>query len=134
MGIVAEFARYKAKLVNHFWAVSALTDTELVASLWEHHIKVVGRQWVYEDHLSRWSGNGNKLMGQHLATALADGRPVRIVKATTDNIALIEGGGDGSKANNTFKARPEWIGKVTAFDGDAFTIVFDRIRDSGLVT
>lgn len=33
MGIVAEFARYKAKLVNHFWAVSAVTDTELVASL-----------------------------------------------------------------------------------------------------
>lgn len=127
MGIVAEFARYKATLINHFWAVSALTDTEMVASLWEHRIKVVGHQWVYEDHLSRWSGNGNKLMGQHLATALAEGRPVRIVKATTDNIALIEGGGDGSKANNAFKARPEWIGKVTAFDGDSFTIVFDRV-------
>ena len=53
MGIVAEFARYKAKLVNHLWAVSALTDTELVASLWEHRIKVVDGQWIYQDQLSR---------------------------------------------------------------------------------
>lgn len=116
MGIVAEFARYKAKLANQFWAVSALTDTELVASLWEHRIKLVGSQWVYEDHLSRWTGNGSKLMGQHLATAVAEDRPVRIVKATTDNAA-----------NNTFKARPEWVGKVTAFDGDNFTIIFDKV-------
>jgi len=127
MGIVAEFARYKAKLANHFWAVSALTDTELVASLWEHRIKVVGGQWVYQDQLSRWTGNGSKLMGEHLAQAMAEGRPVRIVKATTDNVPLIENGGDGSKANNTFKARPEWVGKVTAFDGDNFTIVFDKV-------
>lgn len=127
MGIVAEFARYKATLVNHFWAVSALTDTELVASLWEHRIKVVDGQWVYQDHISRWRGNGSKLMGEHLAQAVAEGRPVRIVKATTDNVPLIEGGGDGSKANNTFKARPEWVGKVTAFDGDNFTIVFDKV-------
>lgn len=98
----------------------------MVASLWEHRIKVVGSQWVYKDHLSRWTGNGSKLIGQHLATALAEGRPGRIVKATTHNIPLIEGGGDGSKANNTFKARPEWVGKVTAFDRDNFTIVFDR--------
>lgn len=126
MGIVAEFARYKATLVNQFWAVSALTDTDMVVSLWEHRIKVVGSQWVYVDHLSRWTGNGSKLMGQHLAIAVAEDRPVRIVKATTDNVPLIECGGDGSKANNTFKARPEWVGKVTAFDGDNFTITFDR--------
>lgn len=42
MGIVAEFARYKAELVNRYWAVSGLTDTEMVASLWEHRIKMVG--------------------------------------------------------------------------------------------
>lgn len=108
MEVVAEFVRYKAKLANHFWAASARTDTELVASLWEHRIKVVDGQWVYQDHLSRWMGNGGKLTGGHLAQALAEGRPVCIVKATTDNVPLIEGGGDGSRANNTFKARPEW--------------------------
>ena len=127
MGIVAEFARYKAKLVNQFWAVSALTDTELVTSLWEHRIKVEAGQWVYRDHLSRWTGNGSKLMGERLAVAMAEDRRVRIVKATTDNIPLIACGGNGSKANNTFKARPEWLGKVTAFDGDNFTIVLDKV-------
>ncbi|WP_176716894.1 hypothetical protein [Xanthomonas translucens] len=126
MGIVAEFARYKAELVNKNWAVSALTESEFVASLWEHRIKVVGKQWVYEDHLSRWSGNGNKLFRTHLERAFAERRPVRIVKATTPNIALVESGGDASKAKNTSKARPEWIGKVSSFDGDNFTIVFDR--------
>jgi putative restriction endonuclease len=51
---------------------------------------------------------------------------VRIVKATTDNVALVEGGGDASIARNTFKARPEWAGRVTEFDGDNFTIEFEH--------
>ncbi|UOF17141.1 hypothetical protein IEQ11_11145 [Lysobacter capsici] len=31
-----------------------------------------------------------------------------------------------SKANTTFKARPEWPGKVKVFDGDNF-IIFDGV-------
>lgn len=126
MGIVDEFARYGAKLVNPQWAVSALTESEFVASLWHHRLKAESGQWIYSDHLSRWSGHGNALFRTHLETALADGRPVRIVVATTNNVALIEAGGDGSKAKNRFKARPDWVGKVASFDGDSFTIVFDR--------
>lgn len=126
MGIVAEFAKYNARLRNQFWAVSALTDTEMVASLWEHLIRVEDGRWVYRDRLSRWSGNGNALFREHLLLAIAEARPVRIVKATTNNIALVEGGGDASKAKNTFKARPEWIGQVTSFDGDNFEIAFER--------
>lgn len=101
MGIVAEFARYDAKLANHFWAVSALTDAEMVASLWAHRIKVIGSQWVYVDRLSRWTGNGSRLMGQHLAIAMTEDRAVRIVKATTDNVPLIESG-----ANPKAPSRP----------------------------
>lgn len=127
MGITAEFERYGATLVNNQWAVSALTDSELIASLWHHRIQAVGGQWIYTDNLSRWTGHGNKLLREHLVQALADQRPVRIVVAKTDNIPLIEQGGDGSKAKNTFKARPEWIGRVATFDGDAFTIVFDKM-------
>lgn len=127
MGISAEFATYKAKLVNIQWAVSALTDSELVVSLWSHRMKTQpDGTWVYQDYLGRWSGNGNKLFGEHLRVAIAEERPVRVVLARTDNVALIEGGRDGSKAKNTFKARPERIGRVTEFDGDAFTIVFAR--------
>ncbi|NDK37332.1 hypothetical protein DT603_00535 [Pseudoxanthomonas gei] len=81
---------------------------------------------VYRDLLSRWTGNGNRLFAKHLELVFADQRPVRLVIAKTDNVALIEGGGDGSKAKNTFKARPEWIGRVTDFDGNNFTIKFDK--------
>lgn len=125
MGIVAEFARYGAKLKNQFWAVSALTDTELVASLWaDFLITQPGGAWVYEDRLSRWSGNGNALFREHLATAIADCRPVRLVIARTDSPGLVAEGGDASSAKNTFKARPERIGGVESFDGDNFKIVF----------
>ncbi len=127
MGITAEFARYGAKQVNNQWAVSALTDTEMVASLWYHRMKTVNGQLVYRDYLGRWSGMGNKLFGEHLQVAIAENRPVRLVMARTDNVPLIEGGGDGSKAKNSFKARKEWIGRVAEFDGNEFTIVFDMV-------
>ena len=125
MGIVAEFARYNVKLKNQFWAVSALTDTELVASLWLDMLTTLpDGTWVYEDRLSRWSGNGNKLFREHLDIAIAENRPVRIVVAKTDNPSLVAAGGDASKAKNTFNARPERVGRVESCDGDNFRIVF----------
>lgn len=126
MGITAEFARLGARLVNPQWAVSAMTSTEMVASLWFHRMKSEGGALVYRDYLGRWSGHGNRLFGEHLAIALTDQRPVRWVMAKTDDVELIESGGDGSKARNTFKARPEWIGRVEKFDGDNFVIVFRK--------
>jgi hypothetical protein len=127
MGIAAEFTRYGARLVNPQWAVSSLTSTEMVASLWFHRMKSEDGMLVYRDFLGRWCGHGNKLFGEHLALAFAEQRPVRLVMAKTEDVALIESGGDGSKARKTFKARPEWVGKVSHFDGDKFTIQFNRI-------
>lgn len=127
MGISSEFAIYGATLVNRQWAVSALSGTELVVSLWSHRMKTqADGAWVYEDFLGRWSGHGSKLLGEHLELAVAERRPVRLVIARTDDVRLIESGGDASRARKTFKARPERIGRIIAFDGDAFTIVFDR--------
>jgi len=127
MGISAEFAKLGARLVNNQWAVSALTGAELVASLWFHRLKSENGQLVYRDYLGRWSGHGNRLFAQHLEVAKSDQRPVRLVVARTDDVALIEAGGDGSKAKKTFKARPEWVGRVTDYDGDRFTIAFDKV-------
>ena len=103
------------------------TGTELVASLWFHRLKSENGQLVYRDYLGRWSGHGNRLFAQHLEVAKSDQRPVRLVIARTDDVALIEAGGDGSKAKKTFKARPEWVGRVTDYDGDRFTIAFDKV-------
>ena len=127
MGITAEFAKLGARLVNNQWAVSALTANEMVASLWFHRLKAENGQLVYRDYLGRWSGHGNRLFAEHLKTAMSDQRPVRLVIAKTDDVGLIESGGDGSKAKKTFKARPEWVGRVTDFDGDRFTIAFNRV-------
>ena len=126
MGITAEFAKLGARLVNNQWAVSALTGSEMVASLWFHRLKTEDGQLVYRDYLGRWSGHGNRLFGQHLAVAKSDQRPVRLVIAKTEDVAIIESGGDGSRVKKTFKARPEWIGRVMDFDGDRFTIAFDK--------
>lgn len=127
MGIVAEFARYKATLVNQNYAVSAVQDGQLIVSLWQHRIKIEDGGWVYRDFVGRWSGHGNTLFRKHLEQAIAEKLPVRVVVARTDNIALIESGCDGSKAKNVFKARPEWVGRATDFDGDNFEIRFERI-------
>ncbi|HFK2882768.1 TPA: hypothetical protein ACGY73_000868 [Stenotrophomonas maltophilia] len=127
MGITVEFAKLGARLVNNQWAVSALTGTEMVASLWFHRLKTGNGQLVYRDYLGRWSGHGNRLFAEHLRVAMSDQRPVRLVIAKTEDVDLIESGGDGSKAKKTFKARPEWVGRVTDFDGDRFTIAFDRV-------
>ena len=127
MGITAEFAKLGARLVNNQWAVSALTATEMVASLWFHRLKTENGQLVYRDYLGRWSGHGNRLFAEHLRTAMSDQRHVRLIIAKTDDVDLIESGGDGSKAKKTFKARPEWVGRVTDFDGDRFTITFDKV-------
>lgn len=126
MGIGDEFARYKAELDNRFWAVSAEANGQIVMSLWNDFLKAEGGRWIYTDRLSRWSGHGNRLFAKHLEKAWTKQLPIRIVVARTDNIALVRAGGDASTAKNTFKARPEWIGRVQEFDGDAFKIVFEK--------
>src|SRR5690606_10531510 len=95
-------------------------------SLWFHRLKSEEGQLVYRDYLGRWSGHGNRLFGEHLKIALADQRPVRLVIVRTDDVEQIESGDDGSKVRKTFRARPEWVGRVTAFDGDQFAIGFDK--------
>ena len=81
MGIVDEFARYKAVLANRFWAVSAETKGEIVMSLWQDFLKAEGGRWIYSDRLSRWSGHGNRLFATHLEKAWTDQLPIRIVLA-----------------------------------------------------
>lgn len=127
MGISAEFAVYGAKLVNLQWAVSALTESELVVSLGSHRIKTLPDvAWVHHDHLGRWSCNGSSLFADHLRIAIAEERPVRLVLVRTDDMALVESGEGASKSRKSFKARPERIGRVTRFDGNTFTIVFAK--------
>lgn len=122
-GIVAAFARYKATLTNPQWAVSAEVPGAVVMSLWAHLFK---RGMVYEDRLSRWSGNGNALFRKHLELVEREGLPVYLVIATSSDPAAVDRGDDASKIPKTFAVRPELVGKLVRFDGDAFVIEFSR--------
>ena len=104
---------------------------ELVVSCWTHYLNPLGGKLVYSDRLSRWDGNipGNNLMRKHLEEAVAKDLPIRLVKATTSDIKLVDSGGDASKAKNTFSVRDELVGRVTMFDGDEFVIEFVKDQD-----
>lgn len=92
-GIVAAFARYKATLTNHQWAVSAEVPGGVVMSLWAHLFK---RDMVYEDRLSRWSGNGNALFRKHLELVQRGGLPIHLVIATSSDPAAVDTGNEAS--------------------------------------
>jgi hypothetical protein len=54
---------------------------------------------VYEDRLSRWSGNelGNALLRRHLDEAARSDLPVRVIIATAEDPDLVDRGSDASK-------------------------------------
>lgn len=119
------FSRYGGKLKNVQWAVSALTERELIVSLWAHKIKNDGGRWTYRDSLARWSGAGRNLFAEHLAVACADQRPVRVVLAHTDDHDAVERGDDGKGIKKTFSVKLDRVGRVTLLSGDDFEIVFE---------
>lgn len=125
------FLRYKAKLDNPNWAVSAISaDGALVISCWEQYFEHPGDGTLrYVDSLSRWNGSnraGWNLLRRHLEMTKAGELEVRLVLAKTDNPAAVAKGGDASKLNNTFSAREDLVGRLIQFDGDHFTIEFRK--------
>lgn len=129
------FNRYKAKLDNPNWAVSAISaDGALVISCWEQYFERPADGVLrYVDSLSRWNGSnraGWNLLRRHLEMTLAGKLEVRLVLAKTDNPAAVAKGGDASKLNNTFSIREDLIGRLTHYDGDRFTIEFRKSLQS----
>lgn len=124
------FAAYGAKLPNAQWAVSAIApDGSVAISCWSHLFRRNGTILAYHDRLSRWAGNkaGNRLLGEHLSVALQNAAPVRAVIATAADAARVDAGEPASSAGNRFHVRPDLVGRVVAFDGDAFQIDFERL-------
>lgn len=125
------FLRYKAKLDNPNWAVSAISaDGALVISCWEQYFEHPGDGTLrYVDSLSRWNGSnraGWNLLRRHLELAKVGNLEVRLVLAKTDNPAAVAKGGDASKLNNSFSVREDLVGRLIQFDGDHFTIEFRK--------
>lgn len=123
-GIAKGFASYGAILVNRMWAVSSMIEGAAVMSLWAHKFK---KGMVYEDKLSRWSGDGNNLFRKHLQQVVDDKLPVKLIISTSPNPGAVDRGEDASVFRNTFATRPELIGEVVFFDGDEFHIEFKEV-------
>lgn len=118
LSIVAAFKIYGAKLVSSRWAISAIaTDGALVVSCSETHFH---RGMRYVDALSSWgldNPSGRDLLRRHLDQAQREAKNVRLV---------IAHGHSTVHAAQYFHVRPDLVGRVTAFDGDQFTIEFQK--------
>jgi hypothetical protein len=118
LSIVAAFKIYGAKLAKR-WAVSAIaSDGTLVVSCSETHFH---RGMRYVDALSNWgidNPSGRELLRSHLDQAQREDKIVRLV--------IAHGPQNGIRAADYFHVRPDLVGRVTAFDGDGFTIEFNK--------
>lgn len=123
------FRAYGATLANPQWAYSALApDGAIVLGCWAHKLKLVDGALHYKDHLSRWQPNpaGKNLLVEHLELGAKEGRPVRLVIATTPETGVVDRGEDASTIPKTFHIRDDVTGKVVLFDGDNFVLEFRR--------
>jgi len=128
LGLAQAFARYGAKLKNHQRSVCALASNgDLVVSQWCHDYELINsKTGETTDHLSRWSGHGNRELRDAIGEAFKSGRTVRLVMAYAQDPDYVKSGGDASKTKKTYDVKPDWIGKVVSFDGDEYVIRFRR--------
>ena len=128
LSLVQAFARYGAKLKNRQWSVCAFAPNgDLVVRQWNHdYTRIDSNTGETTDHLSRWSGHGNRELRDAIAEAFSSSRTIRLVMAYAADPDYVKSGGDASKTKKTYDVKPDWIGKVVSFDGDEYVIRFRR--------
>ena len=62
----------------------------------------------------------------HVERAFREQLPVRLVVAIATEPDRVDAGEDVSDMPKTFDVKEGWAGRVTSFDGDAFTIDFRK--------
>lgn len=138
----AAFARYRAKLTNRGWSVSAFTpEGDLVVSLWSNLLKSGPdpESLVYSDVLSKWLGNvpGRNELRRHLGEVQKSGGRIRLVEAVPANAsarAKVGNVPDEAVIPKTFEARFDMIGALEEFDGDRLRYVFRPAGQQALST
>lgn len=121
------YAQYGAELKSTKWSVSGRSPAgELVINVWTYR-GVEDRHegtLTFRDTLEGWSGPGYVDFREALQEAFLRDCPVRPVfaHATVPTIGLAIP--DARLNTNRFEARPEWIGRVTRFDGSYYSISF----------
>ncbi len=128
-GLAEAFGKYKAKLKNVQWSVSAVNDNgELVVSLWEHHRdKKHKDKLVFTDSFDRWSGPGNNEFRTNITNAFKTNQTIRLIIVATKDINSVQNGSDASLVKKKFRVRPDLIGKVTEIDDEKYSITFVKL-------
>ena len=123
------FQHFGASPVNARWACSAIAsdNSSFVMSGWDHILKPYANgRLCYEARLSSWkSRNGRSLFRRHLEQALAHNLPVRLILATSSDIASVQAG-EACRTRKTFSVQDDLVGRVISFDGDHFIIEFQK--------
>ncbi|MBP0635535.1 hypothetical protein [Cupriavidus sp. AcVe19-6a] len=143
MNLSEAFRHYGATLRNRLYDVSALTDTdppELVFAPFEHwpgwrwpgkHADLPRNVCEYRDDLRLW-GQSPAIpeVRRHMRQAHEQGLPVRLVLARLldpeRDGGQVDAGQNAQDVPKEFHVRPELVGRVTEFDGEAFCIRFER--------
>ncbi|SOZ49321.1 conserved hypothetical protein [Cupriavidus taiwanensis] len=143
MNLTEAFRQFRAKPRNIRYDVTAISDTnppELVCALFGHW-----KEWTeprddlpanvreYRDDLRGW-GQSPAIaeVRRHLQQAFEGRMPVRVIVVTllnpTKDQATVDAGQNASAARKVFAPRPDMVGRVTEFDGEAFCIRFKVIN------
>lgn len=57
---------------------------------------------------------------------MAKNLPVRLAKATTSDVELVDSGVDASQAKKTCGVRKGLVGHIASFEGDEFVVEFAK--------
>lgn len=140
MKLTEAFRQFGATLRNVRYDVTAISDTnppELVCALFGHWQGWMRRRddlpanvREYRDDLRGW-GKSPAIaeVRRHLQRAFDEGLAVRLITATLadpKDRESVDAGLNASGAQKDFDPRPDMIGRVTEFDGEAFRIRFER--------
>lgn len=123
MRITDAFRTLGATQTNVQWGISGFNAAnELVISLWEKYFERTGPgTLVYRDHVTRTQSPGMTELARNLDRAVTDGLLVRAIV-----VRMADGGEIASEGRKTFSPKPDWIGKITHWDGEWFHIEFHR--------
>jgi hypothetical protein len=122
--LLEAFASYRIKPTRR--GRSAMTaDGELVLCCWYAGFQKAQVEILrYQEDLTGLTGESDKALRAHLAEALANESEVRVIVAVETAGSKVAAG----LPRTTSYARKHLEGRVTAFDGERYTIDFRRVR------
>jgi hypothetical protein len=125
--LLEAFASYKVRPVKR--GRSAMTpEGELVVSCWYAGFQKANVEILrYQEDLTGRAGESDKSLRAHLAEAMSNECGIRVIVAVeTAGPKAVDQKVSGPRT--TYYARKDLVGRVTAFDGERFTIDFRRAR------